>query len=463
MDDLTMLSATELLQLYRRRQLSPVEVTRQVMRRIEERNPHLNAFCLVDPESALAAARKSEARYLRGEQAGLLDGVPVSIKDLLLTRGWPTLRGSKTVNPNQAWDQDAPAVARLREHNAVLLGKTTTPEFGCKGTCDSPLTGITRNPWNPALTSGGSSGGAAVAVATGMGPLAIGSDGAGSIRIPSSFCGIFGLKPSFGRVPSWPPMSPFGGTWSTAGPHARTVADAALLMNVICLPDARDWMALPYDPTDYRIGLERGVRELRVAYSPRLGYVRNLDSEVEQTVRGAVDVFVSLGAKVEEVDPGFENTEELMIKLWAGGSAWSYSRLDAAQRAVVDPLYAWQAELGAGMTTVEYLSLVARRVELGALMRQFHTRYDLLLTPAVAVPPFPVRDAMVPLDKPEEFFSWTPYTHPFNLTQQPAASIPCGRTAGGLPIGLQIVGPMHDDGLVLRAARAFESASNWRG
>lgn len=462
MTDLTSYSATELLHLYRQKAVSPVEVTTQVLHRIEELNPLLNAFCLVDRDAALASAYLSEQRYANNAPDGMLDGVPVSVKDLLLTRGWPTLRGSKTVNPDQSWSEDAPSVARLREHNAVLLGKTTTPEFGCKGTCDSPLTGITRNPWDPRMTSGGSSGGAAVAVACGMGPLAIGSDGAGSIRIPSSFCGVFGHKPSFGRVPTWPPMSPFGGTWSTAGPHSRTVSDAALLLNVLSLPDARDWMALPYEARDYRIGLEQGVRGLRIAYSPRLGYVQNLHPEVERHVANAVRVFEDMGAHVDEVDPGFSDPEELMIKLWAGGSAWTFNRLTPAQQAVVDPLYAWQAELGSRMSVLEYHSLVARRVELGTMMRRFHTQYDLLLTPAIAVPPFPVRDAMDLLPDPGSFFAWTPYTHPFNLTQQPAASIPCGLTEAGLPIGLQIVGPMHDDALVLRAARAFESARPWQ-
>src|SRR5207249_10658223 len=239
---------------------------------IERLNPALNAFCLVDAEAAIASATESEGSWIKGAPIGLLDGVPVSIKDVILARGWPTLRGSKTIDPKGPWDDDAPAVARLREAGAVLLGKTTTPEFGWKGVTDSPLTGITRNPWNPRKTPGGSSGGAAAAVASGMGPLAVGTDGGGSIRIPCSFTGLFGIKPSFGRVPAWP-LSPFG-TVAHVGPMTRSVTDAALMLNLLALPDARDWHALPYDARDYRTGLDGGVADLRIAFSPDLGYAK---------------------------------------------------------------------------------------------------------------------------------------------------------------------------------------------
>src|SRR5258706_1894452 len=249
--DLCALTATELLDGYRKHELSPVEVTRAVLARIEQLNPVLNAFNLVS-DHALEDAKASEARWMSGQTKGLLDGVPVSIKHIVLTRAWPTLRGSKTVDPKGPWNDDAPATARLREHGAVIVGKTTTPEFGWKGVTDSALTGITRNPWNPAKTPGGSSGGAAAAVASGMAPLAVGTDGGGSIRIPCSFTGLFGIKPSFGRVPAWP-LSPFG-TVAHVGPMTRTGSDAALMLNVFRLPDSRDRPALPYDPPDYRTG-----------------------------------------------------------------------------------------------------------------------------------------------------------------------------------------------------------------
>src|SRR3954471_13745004 len=263
--DLCALTATELLEGYRKHELSPVEVTRAVLARIEKLNPVLNAFNLVS-DHALDDAKASEARWMSGQTKGLLDGVPVSIKDIILTKGWPTLRGSKTADPEGRWSGDGPATARLKENGAVLLGKTTTPEFGWKGVTDSALTGITRNPWNLAKTPGGASGGAAAALAAGMGALAVGTDGGGSIRIPCSFTGLFGIKASFGRVPAWP-LSPFG-TVAHLGPMTRSVTDAALMLNVLALPDARDWHALPCERRDWRFGLDEGITDLRIAYSP---------------------------------------------------------------------------------------------------------------------------------------------------------------------------------------------------
>src|SRR5262245_10477379 len=290
--DLCTLSATELTDAFREKKLSPVEDAKAVLARIEKLNPVFNASNLVDAEGAVSQARASEARWLAGQPRGLLDGVPVSVKDIVLTKGWPTLRGSKTVDPKGPWNDDAPCVARLREHGAVLLGKTTTPEFGWKGVTDNPLTGITRNPWNKDKTPGGSSGGASAALAAGMGPLAIGTDGGGSIRIPASFAGVVGLKPAFGRVSAYPPRA--FGTVSHVGPLTRTVTDAALMLNVIAKPDARDWTALPYDARDWTRGLEGGIGGLRVAYSATLGYAQ-VHPEVASVVGAAVKRFAKLG------------------------------------------------------------------------------------------------------------------------------------------------------------------------
>src|SRR5512145_2731623 len=317
--DLCALTASELVEAFRKRTLSPVDVTRAVLERIERFNPVFNAFILVAADEAIEQAKASEARWMSGQAKGLLDGVPVSIKDLILTKGWPTLRGSKTIDAKGPWNDDAPATARLREHGAVLLGKTTTPEFGWKGVTDSPLTGITRNPWNKAKTPGGSSGGAAAAVAAGMAPLAVGTDGGGSIRIPCGFTGIFGIKPSFGRVPAWP-LSPFG-TVAHVGPMTRSVADAALMLNVLALPDARDWHALPHDPRDWRMALDQGIADLRIAYSPNLGYAK-VDPEVAAIVKNAVRVFQDLGAKVEEKNPGFEDPAPIFMAHWFSGAAF---------------------------------------------------------------------------------------------------------------------------------------------
>ena len=453
-------SATELMHLYRSGQASPVEATQAVLARITALDATLNAFCVVDAEHALASAQASEARWQRGAPMDILDGVPVSIKDLILTRGWPTLRGSRTVDPKQSWEVDAPVTARLREAGAVLLGKTNTPEFGCKGTTDNMLTGITRNPWNTKMTPGGSSGGAAAAVASGMGPLAIGTDGAGSVRIPSTFCGIPGMKASFGRVPAFP-LSPFG-TVAHIGPHARSVEDLALLLTVMSRPDARDWTSLPYDPRDYRVGLADGVRGLRIAFSPDLGYVKNVDPEIAEAVRKAADSFAALGAQVDEIAPGFPNPEEIATKLWFVGSLTLINNLTPEQGALTDPALRWQANEGRNVSVMELQKLALRRGELGTFMRQFHERYDLLLTPGVSVPAFEAKATdpwELGLDK---FLGWTPFSYPFNLTQQPAAVVPCGLTRSGLPISVQLVGPMHADALVLRAARAYESTREWK-
>jgi len=451
--DLLKLSAVDLLEAYRAKRLSPVEATRAVLQRIDALNPVLNAFCFLAPD-ALAMAGQSEARWMSGEPKGLLDGVPVSIKDILLTRGWPTLRGSKTVDPAGPWPDDAPAVARLRESGAILLGKNTTPEFGWKGVTDSPLTGITRNPWNPAKTPGGSSGGGAAAVAAGMGPLTLGTDGGGSIRIPCAFTGLFGLKPSFGRVPAWP-LSPFG-TVAHVGPMTRSVRDAALLLNVVSRPDARDWFALPADARDYLQGLDDGVRGWRIAYSADLGCA-DVEPEVAALAKQAAMRFVELRAQVEEANPVFADAEEIFRRHWYSGAAYLLRNFTPEQKGVMDPGLVEVAEQGARIGMLELLDAFQKRGALGAHMNQFHEKYDLLLTPSLPLAAFDAGREVADVMKEKRWTEWTPFTYPFNLTQQPAASIPCGVTKEGLPVGLQIVGPRYDDARVLRAARAFES------
>ncbi|MSQ89033.1 MAG: amidase [Betaproteobacteria bacterium] len=453
-NDLCSLSATQLLALYRSKKLSPVEVTRATLERIERLNPILNAFCFLDARFSLQQAKQSEKRWARGRPQGLLDGVPVSIKDLLLTKGWPTLRGSKTIDPQGPWHDDAPVVARLREHGAILLGKTTTPEFGWKGVTDSPLTGITRNPWNPQMTPGGSSGGGAAAVAAGMGPLTVGTDGGGSIRIPCGFTGLFGLKPSFGRVPAWP-LSPMG-TIAHVGPMTRTVKDAALLMNVLSLPDTRDWHALPYDRRDYRIGLNAGVKGLRIAYSANLGYAK-VDREIAALVESAVKKFQNLGAIVEARDPGFKDTGPLFAAHWFPGAAYVVRHTPPRQRRLMDTGLLDTARRGEMVTTEEYMNAIQQRGALGVLMNRFHDTYDLLVTPTLPLAAFEAGKEVANLLKEKRWTDWSPFSYPFNLTQQPAATVPCGLTRQGLPVGLHIVGPRYADALVLRAARAFEA------
>lgn len=451
-----LMTAAELLGLYRSGELSPVEATRAVLDRIEEQDPRVNAYCLVDADSALEQAKTSEERYSRGEPSGKLDGVPASIKDVFLTRGWPTLRGSRAISPQGPWKDDAPLVSRLREHGAVLVGKTTTPEIGWKGVTDNLLTGITRNPWDPEKTPGGSSGGSAAAVALGMAPLSVGTDGGGSVRIPAAFSGVFGLKPSYGRIPLWPP-SPFG-SLSHAGPMTRTVKDAALMLEVLAEPDARDATALPYQRVEYSEEIEaRGVEGLRVAYSPDLGYA-DVDPEVSETVEKAAGAFESLGASVEEKDPGFDDPVECFSAHWFTAAASFVGHFEEEKRELIEPGLAQVVAAGERYTALQYLAAAEERADLSLRMSLFHETYDLLLTPAMPIPAFEAGRNVPEGSASSHWMSWTPFTYPFNLTQQPAASVPCGFTKSGLPIGLQIVGARYADALVLRAAHAYQRA-----
>ncbi len=451
--ELALMSASDMLAGYRDGSLSPVETTKAALAAIDNHNAALNAFLLVDEKGALAAAAESEHRWHSKQPKGRIDGVPTSIKDILLTRGWPTLRGSKAIDRDQAWDEDSPCTARLRDHGAVLIGKTTTPEFGWKGVTDSALCGITRNPWNPKLTPGGSSGGASAAIASGMGALAIGTDGGGSIRIPAAFTGIFGLKPSFGRVPAHP-LSPFG-TVAHLGPMTRCVTDAALMLNVLAEPDPRDWYALPYDNADYTARLNDGVKGLRIAFSPTLGG-HTVDPEIATLVAAAARRFEELGALVEEAEPELRDCDSTFRVLWFAGAANLLSRFDDTARALIDPGLREVAEQGRQFSLLDYLAAVSRREAIGVEMNRFHQTYDLLLTPALPIPAFEAGLEQPPGDDPDRWVNWTPFSYPFNLSQQPAASVPCGLTAAGLPAGLQIVGPSHADALVLRASRAYE-------
>ncbi|MBK3579707.1 amidase [Streptomyces sp. MBT65] len=454
--ELTELTAVELLDGYRRGEFSPVEATRATLDRAEEIQPAVNAFVRLDAEGALARAAESAERWRRGEPAGLLDGVPVTVKDILLQRGAPTLRGSRTITEQGSWDEDAPSVARLREHGAVFLGKTTTPEFGWKGVTDSPLSGSTRNPHDPARTAGGSSGGSAAAVALGAGPLSLGTDGGGSVRIPASFCGIFGLKPTYGRVPLYP-ASAFG-TLSHVGPMTRDAADAALLLDVIGVPDARDWSGLDRPPTSFTADLAQGIRGLRIAYSPSFGGQVAVRPVVAAAVRRGVERLAALGAYVEETDPDVTDPVDAFHTLWFSGAARVTQKLTRQQRELLDPGLREISAAGARLSALDYLAAVDVRAELGRRMGLFHERYDLLVTPTLPITAF---EAGVEVPKGSGYrrwTGWTPFTYPFNLTQQPAATVPVGSDGDGLPIGMQIVGARHRDDLVLRAAHALFTA-----
>jgi aspartyl-tRNA(Asn)/glutamyl-tRNA(Gln) amidotransferase subunit A len=451
--DIGFASAEGLADLYRNKTLSPVEAAEILFARIDALQPKLNAFVFVDRDGALTAARAAEQRWRQAAPLSAIDGVPVTIKDIVLMRGFPTLRGSKMIDPDQDWSEDSPAVARLREAGAVILGKTTTPEFGWKAIGDSPLTGITRNPWNLERTPGGSSAGAAAACAAGIGPLHLGTDGAGSIRIPSAFTGVFGIKATFGRVPAYP-ASPLG-LLSNVGPMTRHVRDAALMLNVLSRPDHRDPYALPPDGRDWLDRIDSGVRGLKLAYSPDLGYAR-VDPEIAAACAAAARQFEALGATVEEVREVFPSPRDALLTLWAAGEARVLAGFPAEKHKLCDPGLVAMAALGDKISSVDYLGADVARTMLGVRMGEFHERYDLLLTPMMPVPALPVGRDLNDTAQEEQWWDWSPFSYPFNMTRQPAASIPCGLTSVGLPIGLQIVGPLYAEDCVLRAARAFE-------
>ena len=357
-DDIAFLPATRLLELYRAKELSPVAVMKETLARLERYEGALNAFVLYDPDSAMAAARESEARWQRGEPRGLLDGIPVALKDTVLTTGWPRLVGSRTIDPNQPWTEDSPAVARLRDAGALFFGKTTTPEFGWKAVTDSPLSGITRNPWDLARTPGGSSGGSGAAVLAGICPLAVGTDAGGSIRIPAAFCGIFGLKPTFGRVAVYPP-SAFGDV-AHVGPMTRNVADAALMLDAIKGPDSRDWYSLPDDGISYRERLgDISLKGKRIALSPTLGYAEPAP-EVRAAVERAAAVFADLGATVEPADPFAESPKSIFEPLALGGF-WALICAQTPEKvALMDPGLVAECRRGEAVTQQQYVLAVMK-------------------------------------------------------------------------------------------------------
>jgi aspartyl-tRNA(Asn)/glutamyl-tRNA(Gln) amidotransferase subunit A len=457
-ESIAYLSASALVERYRARQLSPVEVTRALLDRIEQVNPPLNAFVTVTPELALAQAEAAERAYAGDGEPGPLAGVPVSIKDLTPTRGIRTARGS-LIAPDWIPEEDPPIVERLYAAGAVLLGKTNTPELGWKGDAGNRVFGPTFNPWRRERTAGGSSGGAAAAVASGLGPLAQGSDGAGSIRIPAAFCGIFGFKQSFGLVPQYPASAV--GDLSHLGPLTRTVRDAALMLNAIAGADPRDRLSWS-SGIDYLEGLDAGVRGLRVAWSPTLGYAR-VAPEVRAQTERAVQAFTELGCAVEEVDPGLPDPAGILDAIWSGAMAGYFAGRLGEVGDLIDPGLLGVVERASTLSAADLGQALQQRNAYADGMRRFMADYDLLLTPTLPQTAFTAgldepdgweRSTLAPLD-------WTPFTYPFNLTGQPAATAPCGFDAAGLPIGLQIVGRWREDQTVLRAAAAFERARPW--
>ena len=457
--DLCFLPAVQAAQQIRDKTLSPVELMHAVLERIETLEPRLNAFSYLAADQAMAGAEAAEAAVTAGETLGPLHGVPVTIKDLSCVKNMPMESGS-LINKGNIGEFDTPFVARLKAAGAILLGKTTTSEFGWKGVSECPLTGITHNPWKHGYNAGASSAGAGAASAAGYGPLHQGSDGAGSIRMPSHFCGVFGIKPSYGRVPNGPVKN--NDQTSHNGPMTRTVADSALMLKVMSGPDPLDHYSLEAPPADYPALLEGDLSGLRVAYSPDLGHAR-VDPEVAALVKEAAGVFDSLGAPVAEVTPDWGPEGAELIRFFWPAHELTYAPYLDEWGDKMDPGLVACIRSAEGYSAIDYMDMRARKLAYVEAIHRFFSEWDLLLTPAVSVAAFPA-DHLQPEDWPQhpwDWMMWAEVSYPFNMSHNPSASVPCGFTKDGLPVGLQITGRRLDDLGVLRAAAAFEKARPW--
>lgn len=458
-EDLCFTPASELRGQITRKEISPVEVTRAVLARIETLEPKLNAFATLTAESAMAAAKNAEDAIARGDDLGPLHGIPVTIKDLVATAGVPTEFGSHT-RKGFVPEHDSPFVGRLRAAGAIELGKTTTSEYGWKGVSESPLTGITSNPWKLGYNAGASSAGAAAAAAAGYGPLHQGSDGAGSIRMPSHFSGVFGLKPTYGRVPAWPVNN--NDQVSHMGPMTRTVLDAAMMLKIMAGPHSWDHTSLEAEPADYPARCADGIAGLKVAYSPDLGHAR-VDPEVAALVADAVRAFEDLGVTVEEVTPPFGPEGPEMVRFFWAAHILRYAEYLPEFGDRMDPGLVACLHSAERFTAEEYVNMRQRRLDYVYSMYRWFDDWDLLLTPAVSVAAFPA-DQLMPSHWPQhdwDWISWAEFSYPFNFSGSPAASVPCGFTNEGLPVGLQIVGKRFADLTVLQASAAFEAIRPW--
>ncbi|MDH2298334.1 amidase [Cobetia sp. 29-18-1] len=450
---LSELTATDALTLFRQGELSPVELTRDCLERIDTLNPKINAFVHIAHDGAMKAAKDAEARWMNGSPCGPLDGVPTTLKDLTLSRDMPTRYGSATTSPDGGSDVDAPVAASLRKAGAVFLGKTASPEYGWKGVTDNPLHGVTRNPWNTALTSGGSSGGAGAAAALNLGMLHQGSDAGGSIRIPCSFTGTFGLKPTFGWIPQWPTSAM--STLSHLGPMTRTASDSALMLASMARPDARDGLLGNPHGIHWNAPLPLSLEGWKIAYSPTLGYV-DVAQDIRLRVDEAVALLSRLGADVIEIDPGFACPLDTFNTLWFAGATQVVEKMTDSQREHMDPGLLDIAERGNNISLSQYLAARRERTALCAHMQSFHEQWDLLVTPTLPISPFAAGHNVPPGKKYADWMDWTPFSYPFNLTQQPAASLPCGLDDNGLPVGLHLVGGKFQDMKVMHAAMLLE-------
>lgn len=449
-------TAVELTELYSKAAASPVEVLDAVLERIEHFNPIVNAFCFLDREGARQQAVNSGKRWRRGETRSAADGVPATIKDLHAVHGWPLGRGTKTAVALKQASEDAPIVARLREAGVVLVGATTTPEFGWIGITVSPATGITRNPHDTRLSSGGSSGGAAVAASLGCGVLHTGSDALGSIRIPAAFCGVAGLKPTYGRVPSHP--SSVMGSLSHTGPITRTIDDTALMLDIVAQRDRREWSPPPCDAAPCRPSINAGVKGLKVGLCQMVDGV-SPTPEIEGALVEAADVLRRGGAEIQPLTLDLSAAALAVKMFWKVGCAVLVESVPEREWRLLDPGLLTAAQAGRSISAIELRKAEFSRDSLTIALSEIMSGLDLLLLPTLPLRPF---DAISDVPDTGQFASWLDWNcscFAFNLTQNPALSVPLGTDRSGLPLAVQLVGHRYRDDLVLRAGRQIEIAS----
>ncbi len=459
--DLWKYSALDLLKLYKSKKTSPVEVVKSIIVRIKSINHKVNAFTEFNEAKILKQAKLSSERWAKNKIKGRLDGVPVSIKDLILTKDYSTYRGSLIKSLPNYSKKDAPVVRRIKESGGIILGKTSTPEFGHKGTTQSKKYGKTANPWDLQTNAGGSSGGACAAVSAGMGPLAVGTDGGGSVRIPASFCGLFGHKPTFGKIPAYP-ISPFG-TVANIGPISRSVRDSAILMNVIAKPDTDDWHSLPLENKDYEKNNIVDVKSIKIGYLKTWGmdkYFENfkVEEEVQNKVNQAVSYLKKDGLKINHIKTlNWPNNPANIFKtMWHLGAANLARKIDKKEFSKIDKNFIKFINLGKKCDVFDLMDAEAKRAENGTYISSLFKKYDVLIGPTLPVVPFDI-NRNIPKDwNQRDLFCWTPFTYPFNLTKNPAATINCNFSEGHLPIGLQIVAPMYKDFICFKVSMYFE-------
>jgi Asp-tRNA(Asn)/Glu-tRNA(Gln) amidotransferase A subunit family amidase len=452
MSDFAFMTIREISQGFSRKDFSPTELLEDVIARHETLEPKLNMFAWTDFDGARAQAKAAETRLLRGERLGDLDGIPTSVKDLIAVGGMPQRFGSRAT-PETPSAADAPSVERIRAAGAVILGKSTTSEFGCKAVGDSPLTGITRNPWNPEMTPGGSSCGAAAMVAAGLVPYALGTDGGGSVRIPSALCGLFGIKAQFSRVAVFPTSAT--PTLAHVGPLARNAEDAAIVLSVISGYDTRDPFTVKGAHPDF-IGAVKSYRKLRAAWSPTLGYGRN-EPEVTRITEQAIKHMATLGVEIDLVEDVMDDPIDMWTAEFYAGVGTRLRDIITGKPELLDPsvLEVLKKALQQDMQT--YYESVFERYAFREKMRKFFEEYDLLLTPTLPVAGFGAGLDVPPGFEDKNIVSWATYTYPFNLTGQPAASLPVGFTSQGLPVGLQLVASAFDEKSIFSLAGAYET------